>query len=444
MFEFRQLHQHAWLLVATLILFSQSAQALPTFAQQTGQSCVACHAGGQFPELTPYGRLFKLTAYTNGTPTNPLALMWVGDWTKTANNNDGNGGVISDKNKQPISDFASVFVAGKITENLGGFAQFTYNVAAGHSHSDNTDVRYADLLDTPTNNLIWGVTLHNNPTVQDVWNTQSAWGYPYINSSTGAFSGLPYSTISEQQLQLAGTGVYAYFNKNWYAEFTTYETAKNAFQILSLGSKTGDANYPLTYLRGLNPYFRLAYTYEWGSQNLMIGFMGLDFKVLPLDASNRPFGHLSTHYKDTSIDAQYQYLLEPHTFTTSFRYIRERINDEAQATAYSGPATLNSSRIKSSYVYQSRYGVSLAFLSITGSPDLNAYGYGTAISGSNNGIPNSRMWTPEIFYMPLQNIRVGIQYNYFSGYNGASQNYDGFGRNANANNTTFAYIWGAF
>ena len=89
-------------------------------------------------------------------------------------------------------------------------------------------------------------------------------------------------------------------------------------------------------------------------------------------------------------------------------------------------------------------GVSLAFLSITGSPDLNAYGYGTAISGSNNGIPNSRMWTPEIFYMPLQNIRVGIQYNYFSGYNGASQNYDGFGRNANANNTTFAYIWGAF
>ncbi|MHB1334257.1 MAG: hypothetical protein ACYCY1_16855, partial [Sulfuriferula sp.] len=60
-----------WLfLVPTLLMalmsFSNSAQAVPAFARQTGQNCVACHAGGQFPELTPYGRLFKLTGYTLG------------------------------------------------------------------------------------------------------------------------------------------------------------------------------------------------------------------------------------------------------------------------------------------------------------------------------------------------------------------------------------------
>jgi hypothetical protein len=44
-----------WLLVSLLPL---TAQALPTFARQTGQNCVACHSGGQFPELTPYGRMF--------------------------------------------------------------------------------------------------------------------------------------------------------------------------------------------------------------------------------------------------------------------------------------------------------------------------------------------------------------------------------------------------
>ncbi|WP_223827279.1 hypothetical protein [Undibacterium oligocarboniphilum] len=53
-------------LLLTAVL-SQLANALPAFARQTGQNCVACHAGGQFPELTTYGRLFKLTGYTIGS-----------------------------------------------------------------------------------------------------------------------------------------------------------------------------------------------------------------------------------------------------------------------------------------------------------------------------------------------------------------------------------------
>src|SRR5512141_525109 len=61
-------------LAATL---AQPASALPLFARQTGQNCVACHAGGQFPELTPYGRLFKMTGYTIGQRTVPLAVMGV-------------------------------------------------------------------------------------------------------------------------------------------------------------------------------------------------------------------------------------------------------------------------------------------------------------------------------------------------------------------------------
>ena len=67
----------------------QSAQAFPSFAWQTGQSCEACHADGQFPEPTPYGRLFKLTDYTNGVQiANSLLAMVMVNTTKTANNND--------------------------------------------------------------------------------------------------------------------------------------------------------------------------------------------------------------------------------------------------------------------------------------------------------------------------------------------------------------------
>src|SRR6202166_5279870 len=46
------------------IVFSSPAQALPSFARQTGQPCGTCHT--DFPALTPYGRRFKLLGYTPG------------------------------------------------------------------------------------------------------------------------------------------------------------------------------------------------------------------------------------------------------------------------------------------------------------------------------------------------------------------------------------------
>jgi hypothetical protein len=46
------------------ILFAPSAEALPSFARQTGQPCGACHT--DFAGLTPFGRLFKIGGYTMG------------------------------------------------------------------------------------------------------------------------------------------------------------------------------------------------------------------------------------------------------------------------------------------------------------------------------------------------------------------------------------------
>ena len=434
----------ACILGVVALVFLPSAQAVPSFARQTGQSCVACHAGGQFPELTPYGRLFKMTGYTNGARGNPLAAMVVGDWTKTKNNSDGAGGALSNSDKKFIFDFGSLFVAGKITDNVGGFSQFTYNRQDDHVHSDNLDVRYADQNDVAGNQLIWGVTLHNNPSVQDVWNTAPAWAYPYINSSTGAFGGMPYATLLEQQLQVAGTGAYVYANKTWYAEFSTYRTADKMFNVLSMGSKAGDPNYPLTYLSGSNPYARVAYTREWDASNLMLGAFAMNANVLPLDGSNRPVNGPSTHYRDTGVDAQYQFLMDPHTITAQARYIHERINDDIASPAYGGPAVLNSFRLKGSYVYQAKYGASLAMSNITGSADAGAYASGNQNFGSASNTPNTRLWTPEIFWLPVQNVRVGLQYNHFTRYNGKAVNYDGFGRNARDNNTLFLYLWAAY
>src|SRR6266568_3603566 len=45
-------------------LMGVPAQALPSFARQTGQPCGTCHT--DLPALTPYGRRFKLLGYTTG------------------------------------------------------------------------------------------------------------------------------------------------------------------------------------------------------------------------------------------------------------------------------------------------------------------------------------------------------------------------------------------
>src|SRR5437899_816823 len=39
-----------------------TANAVPSYARQTGLACQGCHT--VFPELTPFGRSFKLNAYT--------------------------------------------------------------------------------------------------------------------------------------------------------------------------------------------------------------------------------------------------------------------------------------------------------------------------------------------------------------------------------------------
>src|SRR6516165_2642940 len=50
--------------LAALTGFTRPAQALPSFARQTGQPCGTCHT--DFPALTPFGRRFKLIGYTVG------------------------------------------------------------------------------------------------------------------------------------------------------------------------------------------------------------------------------------------------------------------------------------------------------------------------------------------------------------------------------------------
>lgn len=170
---------------AALMGTALPATALPLFARQTGQNCVACHAGGQFPELTPYGRMFKMTGYTIGQRTIPLSAMVLAANSRVANTSKSDDpGQDFQKEGETILATASLFLGGKITDNVGAFAQITHDPYAvqsadgsfhGHTQADNIDVRYADHFVDARRDLIVGVSVNNNPSLADPWNTAAAW-----------------------------------------------------------------------------------------------------------------------------------------------------------------------------------------------------------------------------------------------------------------------------
>jgi hypothetical protein len=483
-----------------LALAPTSAQAVPSFARQTGQNCVACHAGGQFPELTPYGRMFKLTGYTIGERALPLSMMGVVSASKVKDTTKSDDPPADfQKNRSLIFSSASLFVAGKVTENIGLFSQITYdNYAApgvapdgagaqgfkGHTSADNIDLRFADRYIDSKRDLIYGLSVNNNPSVSDPWNTAAAWMQyvpnPSPSSSQFIDGNAPYPGFGSGG-NIAGLNAYVYLNKTLYAELGGYQTANRSRSILSSG--INDAG--TTKLKGVNPYWRLALTREWGAHNIMVGTSGMYSKVY--DGPDQSDPSTVHQNKDYGADVQYQYLLDPHTVTAQLAYMRSTVRYSDAVANQPAPFgfvdvngnplpntntsdTTNILRAKLSYIYNAKYGGSVGYFNRTGTTNTanQSSGYdpatnsiisndptgvatnlSTRVTGNLSGNPGTRGFSYEVFWMPVQlsayrYIRVGLQYTNYSKFNGATTNYDGLGRDAKDNNSLFFYIWGAY
>jgi len=435
-----------------LMAWIDSAQALPAFARQTGMACAACHVS--FPELTPFGRLFKLSGYTLGTAQKiPFAAMLIGSNTQIANTGGQNGNF--PRNNEPVLEGGSVFLAGKINDHIGMFSQWTENNLTATSAPDgstsyrasfaidNNDWRIADHISKQDLDLIYGLTLNNNPTVQDVWNSTPAFAYPFQSSSlAGSWGYTPPAPLISGGLahQVAGVSAYGFLNKHWYLELGSYQAAEGTFSILS---------HEVAYtnrLQGNNPYWRLAYSTDWGVNSLSFGTFGLAAKVY--SDPNNP-GSPTNRYLDQGVDLQYQYLSDPNIFTTQLYYITEHSYWDSSlvnsGTVQNAGDTLNSFQAKASYWYQRTYGLTLSYFNITGSSDLGLYQSDPTVPQySATGSPNTNGFIAELNYMIQPNWRVGLQYIDYRRFMGASTNYDGNGRNAKDNNTTYLYTWVVF
>ncbi len=178
---------------AFLALGVGPAEALPSYARQTGQPCATCHTA--FPELTPYGRRFKIMGYTVGGGDwqgPPIAAMYMAGFTHTQSPFDpGSQPAGLHTNDNLVSQQVSGFVAGRLYGNLGSFIQITGDPVGGTIGLDASDVRYADTLKLFGKETIWGLDANNTPTVEDPWNTTPSWGWPQISSTIAPAFGPP-------------------------------------------------------------------------------------------------------------------------------------------------------------------------------------------------------------------------------------------------------------
>jgi len=398
-----------------MIGFAPSAQALPSFARQTGQPCGTCHT--DFPFLTPFGRRFKLLGYTTGggayktTPfsDNPGPREAYAELYSYANRMDSNASapVAAPAGEKgwvpPISMMAiignthtqvpsvapptdpyqpndntvlspfSVFWGGAITSNVGAFVQVTHNSPdplsaltgnpvdhLNHNWSwDNADVRYANTANLGWLDLIYGITANNNPTVQDLWNTTPGWSFPQAASTLANTPGAATLIEGTFSMRVAGVGAYAMINDMLYLELTGYKTLP-----FNIQNNLGTDPFGAGQLGSVAPYWRVALEPHWGRNTFMVGTFGMYSAVnsylnngvtptglVPFSTATNP---ISDKFTDIGFDTQYQYQGNDWWLTLRSSYIREfqRLDATFAAMGSVNPTNLlNSLKLQASFAY---------------------------------------------------------------------------------------------
>lgn len=493
----------AAILYATLwltIYFAPPAQALPSFARQTGQPCGTCHT--DFPSLTPYGRRFKLLGYTAGggqfrtTPFSssggvnaraeldklrgyakainppaaddskvyvpPVSLMAIVGYTHTQAATVAPPTDPYKANDNVVLSPFSAFWGGAITDHVGAFAQVTYSgpdplsafsgtPADQFKHTwswDNADVRFASTGNFGPIDFVYGITANNNPTVQDLWNTTPAWSFPYAVSSLAGTPGASTMIEGPFAARVGGVGAYTSINDLLYLEFTAYKTLGFGQQN-SLGMNPFDGP---GLFGGVAPYWRVALEPHWGRHSLMIGTFGMYFDVHPWLDSSFATGTTATlpqsnRFTDIGFDTQYQYQGDNYWLTLRGSYIREfqRLDASFANLAAANPTNLlNSMKLQASFAYgnDNRIVLTGQYFNIWGTADAGLFG-----TDPNTGMamtPNSNGWTAEVAYIPFSASK-SIGWPWFNARIGLQYTYynkfDGTTIGAHDNNTLFLHAW---
>ena len=360
----------------SLLLVSFNAHAVPSYARQTGLACAACHT--IFPELTPFGRSFKLNGYTltdlkgiSAQPTSSASGVKIGAVAPMAAMLQVNMSNSNSANTYSMPNEFSLFFAGEISPKMGSFIQMTMAPPEGgmNFEMDNADIRFA----THSGDTTWGVTVNNSPTVQDVYNSTPVWGYPFTGGA-----GIAQPLIADGLGQnVMGIGAYAKMTNGLYAEATLYQPIDAGINAIDSPAGTGG-----TTLKEGSPYLRLAWEKGLSNgDNLMIGAYGMQ--------STLELGGQSDKVTDMAVDSQYEHPLKGgNLISVHASYTNEKTDAGIGATT---SVTLNALRLDAGYHWGSRAEAIVGY-------------------AQNTDMVDEQAVTVQYSYLPWQNTKFTAQY----------------------------------
>jgi hypothetical protein len=430
------------MLLLVFTALTRQAIALPSFAAQTGQPCAACHVGAFGPQLKPYGRDFKLHGYVASDGKDhglPLSITTQTSFTHTREPQPGGAAPGFGPNDNLAVDELALYYAGRITPEVGAFIELTYDGVAKQAQVGNVDIRHAREGQLFGQDLLWGLTVNNGPTVQDPWNSTPVWGFPY-NQSPLAPTPMT-ATLADGGLvqRVGGFGAYMLFNDTLYLETSLYK-GLNTAALKAVGQvPVDDGNQAV----GFVPYARIALIKDWEQHHLQVGAFALTASVVP--GGNQTFG-FANRTTDVALDGTYQFILEPAKVTSDMLsahaiYIHEDSSMASEAQVLTGARphhSLDTMRFDISYSFAATVTPSVQYFRTTGTADANYW-------ATPNGSPNSEGMIFEIAYVPWGkpdspfpnfNLRLAVQYIDYLRFDGSSMN-------ASSNNNFFFSLWTA-
>lgn len=437
------MRRNTWILIVSFAFFSvfvPRSFAVPSYARQTGLPCSGCHYTP--PELNAAGRLFKLMGYIDkvkddnlAVPAGPrragldlLKTLPLSAWFEASNTSTNRPQPGTQNSSFEFPQDVSLFVAGAWATHVGSFLQVTYSAQDDHLGMDNTDIRYANKIERSGKEWDFGLTLNNNPTVEDLWNSTPAWGFPFIASDsaqTPAAAPVIQGTLAQD---VAGVGGFTMWNQHLYLDGTLYRS-----DHLGNAQPNSGQNAPIN-IRGVAPYWRVAWQQNGRTSSFEFGAYGIHMKSTP-GAVTGP----EDAYTDFGPDFQYDRVIGKDVLSLRGSYVRE--NSDLLASLAGGDVAqaghhLNSANANAEYHFGNRYSGSVGWFNTSGTADTALYAQ-APVSGSANGSPKSSGVIANLSWWPMQNLDLAAQYNAYTRFNGANTNYDGAGRDASANNTLY-------
>ena len=443
----------------------QPARAVPSFAAQTGQPCQTCHIGALGPQLTPYGRNFKIKGYTQTGGTGLASEVHLAGWVQTEfsayQKKLPPSGVTPDfaSNDNAFVNAVSLFYSGRITDHVGAFLQGTYDNVGKAFAQDNSEIRVVGSDKILGYRVNYGVSFNNAPGWSDPYNSNYLWGYSYISNGvapSGNAAPLLNGAVQDNSLGVVG---YAWIDQHIYVDFGGYQSQPPGYQKI-FGESYGPGSSA-----GFEPWASLTYAWFWGNSNAHIGahyFYGDYNPTVDVRSSTGQYGH--DGYQDVMISNGYQFIGDEftHVFTVDGFYDHEDQRLDGSSNILNPNASssqpnnrLNEFREWGTYYYKETYGATVAWDKVWGNRNQGLYNTGADDStGSAKGSPNTTSWILEADWVPFGkedswarpfvNWKLGLQYTLYTQFNGSAHNYDGFGRNASDNNTLLLFLWTVF